>query len=109
MPTKTVFPFSFAFRGRHLTFMILRDQSLLAFAAWAGAAVLWIQYFRTRRSLREASPTLNIEAKGLVVAARMSVKALSAAVRLRQRISDAARPRHAARQLEVRDRYCRGR
>jgi hypothetical protein len=38
-----------------------------------------------------------------------SVRALSAAVRLRQRISDAARRRRAARQLEVRDRYCRGR
>ena len=111
---------------------------------------------------REASPTLNIEAKGLVVGPGCSmptetglpillclqrspsdfhnparpapagirgvgrgcrsmdsifpyaalasiVKALSAAVRLRQRISDAARGRRAARQLEVRDRYCRGR
>jgi hypothetical protein len=37
------------------------------------------------------------------------LKALGSAVRLRQRISDAARRRRAARQLEVRDRYCRGR
>ena len=39
----------------------------------------------------------------------LCVKALTAAVRLQQRISDAARRRRAARQLEVRDRYCRGR
>jgi hypothetical protein len=48
----TAFPFSFVFSGGHLTFMIVRDQPMLALAAWVGAAVLWIQYLIARRGLR---------------------------------------------------------
>jgi anti-sigma factor RsiW len=47
-------PFSFVFSGGHLGFMIARDQPLLAVAFWIGAAILWIQYFITRRRLRLA-------------------------------------------------------
>ena len=50
----TGFPFSFVFSGGHLAFMIVRDQPLLAAASWFGAAILWIQYFITRRRLRLA-------------------------------------------------------
>jgi anti-sigma factor RsiW len=50
----TGFPFSFAFSGSHLTFILLRDQPLLAVVSWLGAAVLWIQYWNTRRRLRGA-------------------------------------------------------
>jgi hypothetical protein len=50
----TGFPFSFVFSGGHLTFMIVRDQPLLAAAFWFGSVILWIQYFITRRRLRLA-------------------------------------------------------
>lgn len=50
----TAFPFSFVFSGGHLTFVVVRDQPLLAVASWLGAAVLWIQYFITRRRVRAA-------------------------------------------------------
>jgi anti-sigma factor RsiW len=50
--TLTAFPFSFVFSGSHVTFMIVRDQPLLAAASWCGAAILWIQYLITRRRLR---------------------------------------------------------
>lgn len=50
----TAFPFSFIFSHSHLTFMILRDQPMLAVASWCGATILWIQYFITRRRLRVA-------------------------------------------------------
>lgn len=50
----TAFPFSFVFSGGQFTFMMVRDQPLLAAASWLGAAVLWIQYFVTRRRLRVA-------------------------------------------------------
>ncbi len=48
----TAFPLSFVFSGGHLTFLIVRDQPLLAAASWLGAAILWIQYFLRRRRLR---------------------------------------------------------
>lgn len=50
----TAFPFSFVFSGGHLTFVVVRDQPLLTVASWLGAAVLWIQYFITRRRVRAA-------------------------------------------------------
>jgi hypothetical protein len=50
----TGFPFSFVFSGGHLTFMMVRDQPLLAAISWVGAAILWIQYFIVRRRLRVA-------------------------------------------------------
>jgi hypothetical protein len=50
----TAFPFSFVFNGGHLTFLIVRDQPLLAAASWFGAAILWIQYLIARRRLRVA-------------------------------------------------------
>jgi hypothetical protein len=48
----TAFPLSFVFSGNHLTFMLVRDQPLLATGSWLGAIFLWIQYFITRRRLR---------------------------------------------------------
>jgi hypothetical protein len=48
----TGFPFSFFVSSGHLTFIIVRDQPMLAVAAWFGAAILWILYFLTRRRLR---------------------------------------------------------
>ena len=48
----TGFPFSFAFDGSHITFMVLRDQPPLAAASWVGAVALWSLYWRTRRRLR---------------------------------------------------------
>jgi len=48
----TALPFSFVASGGHLTFMIVRDQPVLAAGAWVGAVILWIQYFITRRRLR---------------------------------------------------------
>ncbi|MGB9074533.1 MAG: hypothetical protein WCC22_17990 [Terriglobales bacterium] len=50
----TAFPFSFVFSGGHVTFMLVRDQPLLAAVSWCGAAILWIQYFIARRRLRMA-------------------------------------------------------
>ena len=50
----TAFPFSFVFSGGHLTFMIVRDQPLLAAASWFGAAILWVQYLVAQRRLRVA-------------------------------------------------------
>jgi hypothetical protein len=48
----TGFPFSFVVSSGHLTFIIVRDQPVLAVATWFGAAILWILYFLTRRRLR---------------------------------------------------------
>jgi hypothetical protein len=50
----TAFPFSFVFSGSHLTFVLVRDQPMLAALSWCGAAILWIHYFITRRRLRTA-------------------------------------------------------
>jgi len=50
----TAFPFSFVFDGGHITFMLVRDQPVLAAASWIGAAVLWINYWRAGRGLRVA-------------------------------------------------------
>ncbi len=49
----SAFPFSFVFSGSHLTFVLMRDQPLLAALLWCGAAILWAQYFLARRRLRE--------------------------------------------------------
>ena len=48
----TALPLSFVFSHGHLTFLLGRDQPLMASAAWFGAVVLWIQYFVGRRRLR---------------------------------------------------------
>lgn len=48
----TGFPFAFVFDGGRFTFLMLRDQPLLAGEAWCGAAILWVLYFFTRRKLR---------------------------------------------------------
>jgi predicted anti-sigma-YlaC factor YlaD len=50
--TLTAFPLSFVFSGSHVTFMLVRDQPVLAVASLCGAAMLWMQYFITRRRLR---------------------------------------------------------
>jgi hypothetical protein len=48
----TLFPLSFVFDGSHLTFMLVRDQPIVAVISWSVAAVAWIQHFVTRRRLR---------------------------------------------------------
>jgi hypothetical protein len=48
----TAFPFSFVFSGGHFSFIVVRDQPVLALAAGFGAVILWVQYFLTRRRLR---------------------------------------------------------
>ena len=48
----TAFPFSFVVNGSGLLFMVVRDEPWLAAAAWAGAGLLWILYFRLRRNLK---------------------------------------------------------
>jgi hypothetical protein len=50
----TAFPFSFVANGGHLTFIVVRDQPVLAAASWFGAAVLWMLCLRARRRLRMA-------------------------------------------------------
>jgi hypothetical protein len=50
----TALPFSCAFDGGRLTFMIVRDQPWLAVFSWFGAVIFWIQYFIIRRRLRGA-------------------------------------------------------
>ena len=48
----TGFPFSFVFSGNHLTFILFRDQPLLAVVSLLAAGVMWIQYRNMRRRLR---------------------------------------------------------
>jgi len=50
----TVFPLSFVFSGGRLTFLIVRDEPLLAVASWVGAVFLWVHYFIVRRRLRRS-------------------------------------------------------
>jgi anti-sigma factor RsiW len=50
----TAFPLSFVFSGSHLTFLILRDEPVLAAASWVGAVFLWVHYFIVRRRLRRS-------------------------------------------------------
>jgi hypothetical protein len=49
----TLLPFTFVFRGAHITFFMLRDQPESALFLVVGA-VLWVQYARITRSLRTA-------------------------------------------------------
>jgi hypothetical protein len=49
----TLLPFSFAFRGGQVTFFMLRDQPGSALLLLV-AAVMWLLYGRTTRSLRTA-------------------------------------------------------
>lgn len=48
----TGLPFAFVYDGGRFTFLMLRDQPMLAVEAWIGAAILWVLYFLTRRKLR---------------------------------------------------------
>lgn len=48
----TVLPFSFAFDGSRVTFMVLRDAPTIAMAWWATAAVMWACHFVIRRRVR---------------------------------------------------------
>ena len=48
----TVLPFSFAFEGSRVSFIILRDAPIIALAWWATAAVMWGMHFWIRRRVR---------------------------------------------------------
>ena len=48
----TGLPFSFAFDGSHVRFLMLRDAPLACVACWVGAALLWIAFARTSRRLK---------------------------------------------------------
>ena len=45
-------PLSFAFKGSHITFLLIRDEPVIGIAWWATAAVMWICHFFIRRRLR---------------------------------------------------------
>ena len=48
----TLLPFSFAFRGGRVTFIMLRDEPVIALAWWGTAAVMWLWHLAVRRRLR---------------------------------------------------------
>ena len=48
----TVLPFSFAFEGSRVTFLVLRDAPVVARAWWATATVMWVVHFWIRWRLR---------------------------------------------------------
>jgi hypothetical protein len=41
----TVLPFSFAFEGSRVTFIVLRDAPVVAIAWWVTAVVMWTPHF----------------------------------------------------------------
>jgi anti-sigma factor RsiW len=45
------FPFSFTFEGGRITFMMLRDVPVLAFACWVAALIFWGMFAAARRKL----------------------------------------------------------
>ncbi len=47
----TGLPFTFAGSGGRITFVLFRDEPIIAAAWWATAAVLWVWHFRIRRRL----------------------------------------------------------
>ncbi len=50
----SVLPFSFAFSGWRITFLVCRDAPVVAAAWWATAAAMWIWHARVRRRLSVA-------------------------------------------------------
>ena len=47
----TAFPLSFAFNGGHVTFLLVRDQPMIAAASWVGAAILWTLHFLREKGI----------------------------------------------------------
>jgi anti-sigma factor RsiW len=47
----TALPFTFAFSGGRITFVLFRDAPVIAAAWWLTAAVLWVWHFWVRRRL----------------------------------------------------------
>jgi anti-sigma factor RsiW len=47
----TMLPFTFAFSGSQITFLLIRDAPVIAAAWWATAAVMWVWHVRVRRRL----------------------------------------------------------
>ena len=48
----TGFPFSFAFEGQTIKFLLVRDAPGVALVCWGLAAVFWVIHFRTKNKLR---------------------------------------------------------
>lgn len=48
----TVLPLTFVFDESHITFLLLRDKPVVAYAWWATAAVMWVSHFIIRRRTR---------------------------------------------------------
>ena len=48
----TVLPLTFVFEGSRITFILLRDKPVVAYAWWATAAVMWAAHFVIRRRTR---------------------------------------------------------
>jgi anti-sigma factor RsiW len=48
----TVLPFTFAFNGSTITFLMIRDAPVIGIAWWVTAAIMWIWHVRIRRRLR---------------------------------------------------------
>jgi len=48
----TVLPFSFVFKGSHITFLLIRDAPIVGIAWWVTAAIMWISHAVIRHRLR---------------------------------------------------------
>jgi predicted anti-sigma-YlaC factor YlaD len=48
----TVLPFSFVFKGSHITFFLIRDAPAVGIAWWVTAAIMWICHAVIRYRLR---------------------------------------------------------
>jgi len=48
----TVLPFSFVFKGSHITFLLIRDAPAVGIAWWVTAAIMWICHAVIRYRLR---------------------------------------------------------
>jgi hypothetical protein len=48
----TVLPLTFAFHGKTITFLLIRDAPVIGLTWWATAAIMWIWHLMIRRRLR---------------------------------------------------------
>lgn len=48
----TVLPLTFAFHGKTITFLLIRDAPVIGIAWWVTAAIMWIWHVMIRRRLR---------------------------------------------------------